>query len=158
MTTIYDAGTQTRKVRFLAWFAIAALLGSLLAGVSMLADGETAAAALFVGLGGVFLAAMLVFLDHSACGLSVDFEAGAVEIDTPRLLGERSRTFPLTSLAGAAYEAGETVTIKHHVRAPYIKLRVHGRRWPFVIDMQGTVADEARFERLLSGIGSPGAA
>jgi len=29
-----------------------------------------------------------------------------------------------------------------------VKLRVRGHRWPFIIDMQGYIADEARFERL----------
>jgi hypothetical protein len=154
MTYIYDAGKQTRKVRFLAWLAIAAFLGSVWGGIDVLADGEIAAAAVIFGLGAAFLAGMLVFLDHYACGLSVDFETGAVEVDTPRLFGERSHSFPLARIVGAAYEAGETFTIKHHVRAPYIKLRVAGRRWPFVIDMQGHIADRARFERLLSGIGS----
>ncbi|HUT50478.1 MAG TPA: hypothetical protein VM325_14145 [Alphaproteobacteria bacterium] len=158
MIYIYDAGTQTRKVRFLAWLAIAAFLGSVWGGVDVLADGEAAAAAVIFSLGGAFLAGMLVFLDHYACGLSVDFEAGVVEVDTPRLLGERSRSYPLADLVGAAYEADDTTTIKHHVRAPYVKLRIDGRRWPFVIDMQGTIVDEACFERLLSGLGSPGMA
>lgn len=118
-----------------------------MAGADALGDGDTGGAALFAGMGALFLALILVFLDHYASTISVDFEAGSIGIDTPRPIGD---------LLGAGFEAGETNTIiRHHVRAPYVKLRVRGRRWPFIIDMQGYIADEARFERLLSGIGAP---
>lgn len=125
MTYIFDAGTQGRKVRFLAWLAIAGFLGSLVAAADALNGGDFGGAALFAGAGAAFPALIFVFLDHYASGISIDFKAG------------------------------ETYTIKHHVRAPYIKLRLRGRRWPFIIDMQGFIADEAGFERLLSGIGAP---
>lgn len=154
MTYIYDAGTQGRKVRFLAWLAIAGFLGSLVAAADALNGGDFGGAALFAGAGAAFPALIFVFLDHYASGISIDFKAGEIEIDTLRLIGERSRVYKLGDLLGAGFEDGETYTIKHDVRAPYIKLRLRGRRWPFIIDMQGVIADEARFERLLSGIGA----
>lgn len=154
MKAVYHAGTQGRKVRALAWLALAALLGGLWGGADALADGDAGGAALFAGMGGLFLALIVVFLDHYAAAISIDFKAGATRIDTPRLIGHRRRIYRLDDLLGAGYEAGESYTIKHHVRAPYVKLRVRGRRWPFIIDMQGRIADAARFQRLLSGIGA----
>ncbi len=76
MKTVYHAGTQGRKVRALAWLALAALLGGLWGGADALADGDAGGAALFAGMGGLFLALIMVFLDHYAAAISVDFKAG----------------------------------------------------------------------------------
>ena len=58
------------------------------------------------------------------------------------------RRFPRASIRALEHKEGRMRTYKHSVHTPYMKMRVEGYAWPFVIDMQSDFVDEARLRGL----------
>lgn len=158
MRTVYQAGPRVLRVRGLMWGAavLAAAALYLAFDIYLGADpaaaspGERVALALAVAAAGVTaLGGMVLFADHYITTVAIDRAGGKVAFETVAPWGSRVRLYDIGRLGPAASRAGELRTGRHHVVAPYVLMPAAGRRFPYVIDMQGLVADEAGFRWLL---------
>jgi hypothetical protein len=112
----------------------------------------------FVGALGLAAAGgMALYISLYALRIEVRGEMVAIATMTP--FGRRQREFALSLFGESAYHHGRL----HHagpvaggrealwVNAPWMTLRVAGRRLPFVIDLQAEEIDAARLARLAQG-------
>ncbi len=156
---VFHAGTQVGKFRFLLSFSLACLVGSIVAFYRIafviedveLTNPERWLLALIVLAAGVaFIGGMLIYSHRYVVWLWVDEQLRVVDIETMALFGGRVRRFSVEELASIKYDAGELRTYYHHIRTPYLKLRVSGQRLPYVVDLQGYIPEEALFDRLVA--------
>lgn len=145
---VFHAGTQIGKFRFLLYLSLACLVGSMVAfywivfviEVIELTNQERWLLALVVlALGVAFFGGMLIYSHRYVVWLWVDKQLREVDIETVALFGGRVRRFSIEEMASIKYDAGELRTYYHHIRTPYLKLRVSGQRFPYVVDLQGYI-------------------
>lgn len=99
---------------------------------------------------------MLVYARRYVVWLWLDEELDEVTIETMRLLGEHEVRVPISKLVAVGHEASVLITGRHRIRTPYLKLRVRGRRLPYVIDLQGHISDETMFWPLVERVSPSG--
>jgi hypothetical protein len=171
LRTIYEAGLRALRVRALVWGAAALALGALYlaveiysgagpasaGGLHLAAPAERIAIALAVAAAGVTaLGGMVLFADHYVVAIAIDRARGRVAFETVAVWRRRVRVYAIHALGPAATRAGALHTGKHDVHAPYVLMPAQGRRFPYVIDMQGLIGDADGFRWLLHAAGHGG--
>ncbi len=158
---LYKAGWQGIKVRFLMWLMAAVFVGSLYWGYSLAltygtapGDGGVLAplgarigvAAIVWVLGFSFAFGMWLFGRYYIGKLWAVPADRSLRIATYRFIGSRLDTVAMSEIAGATKHRdridrddflGALTGIS--VNAPYLKIRLRGRRWPLILDLQGLV-------------------
>ncbi|WP_162806257.1 hypothetical protein [Sphingosinicella terrae] len=165
MIQLYRAGAQLTKVRGLMLFSLVCALGTAWWGWdlfrtygSLPGDGGVLAplgTRLAVGIG-VASIGILFALGMAAYGriyvsvLALDEPSGTLRASTVRFVGSRALIVPLTDVFGSNYRAGRFVNPAGvSVNAPWISVRVKGRRWPLIVDAQGEFTDRSLVARVL---------
>lgn len=137
---------QAFKLRALSW----ALSLSVIGGATTCLwhgwnESLDPACVILSALGAAVVAAMHAFAAHYVVTMR---EAGdAIEIDTAAVVRSRHR-LTRDRIVALSHREGRTHTPRHRVHAPWLKLSIAGRRWPFVIDLQSDYVDEQRLEAL----------
>lgn len=157
ISVLLKSERQALKVRVVFFFLLAVALAALWAGWAIFqsfglspADGgvlkpfwqRLAFGGFVAGLGVAAAAGMWLYLTLYA--LQISRHGNRVAIVTMTPAGRREREFPVGDIGESAYYHGRV----HHVlssgrrssalwvNAPWITLRVRGRRLPFIIDLQ----------------------
>ena len=166
MRVIFDAGPQRWKIWFVALISLAtggalAVLGGWLAQSYGLHPAEGGvlkplATRLLIGLGfggsGIaIIAGILLYLQCYVFRIEGDEDTGEFCV---ALAGLR-----LTIHGEDVVRAGFNDGISHaggiSVNAPWYSLRLRGRRFPLIIDLQGDFLDQRAVDRLLDGEPAP---
>ena len=156
---VFHAGTQVGKFRFLLYFSLACLVGSMVAfywiafvieDVDLTKSEQWLLALIVLAVDAAFFGGMLIYSHRYVVWLWVDDKLGEVDIETVALFGQRKRRFSVAAFASVKYNAGELRTRYQRIKTPYLKLRVSGQRVPYVVDLQGYIPEEALFERLVA--------
>ncbi len=170
-TIIYTAGGQALKVRFVMWLTLGAAAAAVWTGYYLLltygtrpADGGVLAPlpvrlawALSVSAIGLsFAYGMWLYGRYAVREIRMVPGDRTLRIATYRFLGSRVETMPISDLAGATkrhdrIDRGDALGMLTgiSVDAPWLRVRLKGRRWPLVLDLQGVVANKARLAELL---------
>ena len=163
MTVLLKNKRQAFKVRLVFWFlAIVALL-AIAGGWAIFqsyglgaADGgvlkpfwERVAFGGFVGLFGI-LCATGMWLYMSLYVIRLAREGDQVEFTTLSPFGQSKQVFPVSAMASKTDHDGHLRTTKFDINAPWISLRVQGRLFPFILDMQSDFVDKKRISKLVT--------
>ncbi len=169
---IFDNKRQALKVRFVFWLLVAAGLGALWAGWSIMlyyglseADGGVLRPLwqrlLFGGfvaaLGGMAAYGMWIYIHLYVLRMSI--QGTEVTIATMAPFGRSERVIAAGDLGEGAYHEGklydlDDVDRRHaipRVDAPWITLKARDQFWPFIIDAQAEVLDIGRIRQLAEG-------
>lgn len=165
MTEIYAAGSQLVKVRGMMLLSLACALGGLWWGWDLFqtvglrpADGGVLAPlgtrlgwGLGVALGGVaFAGGMWAYGRAYVSAVRFDPAAGTLHVRTTGFLGGGETVYAERDVLGSTYQPGEAMSGRGiAVDAPWIKIRIRGRRVPLILDAQGRFPDAALAARLL---------
>ncbi len=175
MTLLFDNHRQTLKVRCLMWGIFAAGLSALYAGWSIfqtlgLAPGDGGvlrpvgerlafgAGVALLGIAGI--AGMMLFASLYAVTLSRQGERIEIETLTLSGIGRRHFSFDVSEVGEAAYHHGrmkrgiatdEDVAMYDGIDAPWITMRVAGRRLPFILDLQAEIIEIVPLTLLAEG-------
>jgi hypothetical protein len=162
---VYAAERQLVKVRGVTWLSAAVCIVCLWQGYGLFhtyglreADGgllaplATRAAWGFgvAALGVVFFGGMAWYGSRYVAEVRVDGTSDAVEIDTLRVVGRVTLRVDASAVHPGRYHAGELYTVKHDVKAPWLRLRVDGLDRGLILDAHGMVLDADAFNALLS--------
>ncbi len=160
MSTIYRAGPQLRRVRFVA--AITTLMSVAVVwagfytmqhmGLAPAEGGVLKPLAVRLLVGGAFIAFGIACLVgmwiYGQCYVTML----ATAEDPPRLIATFAgypRTFTeeflLEDVGESAYQHGSFDTGRLRGEAPWISIRIRGRRLPLIVDAQGEVLDGVPF-------------
>jgi hypothetical protein len=168
MRVIFDAGPQRWKIWFVVLISLAtggalAVLGGWLVQSYGLHPAEGGvlkplATRLLMGLGfggsglGI-IAGILLYLQCYVSRIEADDAADGYRVTVagwgPKL------EFPADAVARAGFNDGVSHAGGISVNAPWYSLRLRGRRFPLMIDLQGDFLDEQAVDRLLQGEPAP---
>jgi len=171
MKLIYRAGRQLLKVRAIMLLALVSAVVSTWYGWDLAqtygirpADGGRLASLpvrlawgiSVASLGIAFAVGMWAYGKLYAGSIRYDEAAGALHVRTVEfILGGRDLVYPLAAIEGSSWREGRFDNPAGvSVDAPWIALRVKGRRWPLIVDAQGEFPDRALAARVL-GLGRP---
>ncbi len=165
MVEVYRAGTQLLKVRAIMLFALACALGAIWWGWDLFqphglrpADGGALAPlgtrlALGLGLaalGIAFAAAMWAYGRLYVSRLRYERGSDRLLVRTLGFVGGRETPYPASDVVSSTYVAGRYDNPGGvSVDAPWMSLRMAGRRWPLIVDAQGVFPDRELAARLL---------
>ena len=168
MTELYRARGNVWKVRMMMWLSLATAIAFTWWGWDLFqtygtrpADGGVLAPlwarlAWFVFLtafGLAFLGGMWLYGGLYVTALLVDEAAGTLEVRTIGFiggLGGRRWTYRLSDVAGTDFKAGQFQSNTGvSVDAPWLSVRIKGRKSPLIVDVQGDFPDRERAARLL---------
>ncbi len=169
--TMLDNRRQARKVRIVFWASLVACGLAFWGGWEVFltfglseADGgvlrplweRLALGGAVAGLGAAFAGGMLLYI--SLYALRIERSGDRVSITTMTPLGRQVRVYGITELGESAYHHGRARHVHESgarggiwVNAPWITLRVVGRRFPFVIDLQADDIDIGALSVLAEG-------
>ncbi|HEX6038402.1 hypothetical protein [Longimicrobium sp.] len=152
MERIYAAGWQGRKVRFVAWVVLGALALALWGGWEITrgyglrpADGgvlkplavRLAFGGCVAALGLLFAVGMWIYGRCYVAEASVDETRGVLGITLIGLVLRSRMEVPVDDVEGSTYHAGRSNTGDFTVNAPWVSVRLRGRRLPLIVDAQG---------------------
>lgn len=100
------------------------------------------------GLGLITGVAMMIYAMHYAVRVLRDGDRLHIETLTPWALGHWHYEFPVTQVEGTSFHEGRLRTYKHNVNAPWMTLRISGRRFPFILDAQAETMNGSGIEGL----------
>ncbi len=157
---IYLNLRQARKVRALLWVSLPVLLACLYAGWSVFesyglrpADGgalrpfgERLAFGGGIACLGLLLAGGLLLYARSYV-LRLSRTGGSLQIETLAPFGRHRHAFEIAAVTGTRHHRGR-LTLRQHVHAPWLTLRISGRSLPFILDLQAERFDRAALDRL----------
>ena len=168
MTLIYRATSQVWKVRAMMWLSLVVAIWFAWWGWDMLqtygirpADGgvlaplwQRLAWALFLWVFGFsFLGGMWLYGTVYVSSLWVDEAAGRLQIRTLGFIGSFGgwrQSYRLNDVVGADYHAGQFDNPGGvSVDAPWISVRIRGRKWPLIVDVQGHFPDRKLAAKVL---------
>ena len=168
---LYSAGRQSMKVRFLMWFALACAGAAVWEGYDLLLtygtlppDGGVlaplptrlawAASVSLIGLS--FAYGMWLYGRYAVREIRLVPGDQTFRIATYRFIGSRVETVAIGEVVVATkrhdrIKTGDFLALVSGltVDAPWLSVRLRGRRWPLVLDLQGVVANNARLAALL---------
>jgi hypothetical protein len=168
---IFDAGRQALKVRFLMWLSLVCAAGAVYWGQDLLrtfgtrpADGGVLAplavriawggSVAALGLGFAF--GMWLYGRYAIREILLIPAERRLRIATYRFVGRRVETFEFSDVTGATarrdrFQATDVFGAPKgiSVDAPWLAIRLRGRRWPLVLDLQGLVSDPAQLRAVL---------
>ncbi|HLM68457.1 MAG TPA: hypothetical protein VK358_13055 [Longimicrobium sp.] len=152
MEAIYSAGRQAWKVRFIALIALATFALALWAGGEIArgyglraADGgvlkplavRLAFGGFVAALGALFMAGMWIYGRCYVMEAAVDERRGVLGLVLAGLLLRSRMEVPLDAVEGSTCHAGRSSTGDFVVNAPWVSVRLRGRRLPLIVDGQG---------------------
>ncbi len=157
---IYVNRRQARKVRVLLWVSLPVLVACLYAGWTVFetyglspADGgvlrpfgERLAFGGGIACLGLLLAGGLLIYVRSYV-LRLSRTGNSLQIETIAPFGRHRHVFEIAAVAGTAHHHGR-LTLRQHVNAPWLTLRIAGRSLPFILDLQAERLDKAALDRL----------
>jgi hypothetical protein len=166
---LFEAGPRLRRVRVLLWAAAACAAAALYGAWDLALHyglspgdggvlrplGQRLAWAAGVGsLGLAALVGMWVYSRTYVAALRYDGPGGFLIVRTPSWLGTRAERVSVADLAGATHrDAKRLAQIGNAhgltVDAPWLSVRVRGRRLPLVVDLQGRFPDPGRLGEIL---------
>lgn len=164
MRVIFDAGPQRWKIWFVLLICLLCGGGMVFAGGYMLLNygmqpedgGVLKPLASRMLMGGVFalpgaaiVAAILLYLQLYVTRIE-EVEAGDGFRVTVAGFGS-PRTIHPADVAGSGYNDGVSHAGGMSVNAPWYSVRLRGRRFPLIVDMQGDFLDERAVHRLIDG-------
>ncbi|HEU4885737.1 MAG TPA: hypothetical protein VFT45_26110 [Longimicrobium sp.] len=164
MRVIFDAGPQRWKIWFVLLICLICGGGMIFAGGNMLMNygmqpedgGVLKPLASRMLMGGVFalpgaalIAAILLYLQLYVTRIEEDdvgdgFRVTVAGFGSPQ-------TLSLDDVARVSYNEGISHAGGMSVNAPWYSLRLRGRRFPLIVDMQGDFHDEPAVDRLIRG-------
>lgn len=156
---------QALKVRAFLWFSIAGCAGALYwawllfesyglnpgDGGVLRPVGERLIAGGIVGaLGLAFAGGMIWYASLYAVRISKEHDQ--IEMETMAIVGTTMRRFTVADFDGGSYHRGRMQSGRgQSVNAPWITLRVKGRRIPFIADVQAEKIDRSALMKLAQG-------
>lgn len=171
---LYDAGRRRIRVRAVQIFALAVAVVAVWSGAHLArtygqreADGGMLAplpVRLAWGLGVsalglAFAGGMGLYGRQYVARISLGTDSDTLEIETLGCFGVQRTTIPAADLVVGDYYGGrQSLRAARSVDAPWLTVRVPGRRLPLVVDARGVVLDSARLFDLLALDLSTGAA
>lgn len=166
MVEIFSAGGQLVKVRAIMWLSLAAAAVALWAGWGIFgsyglrpADGGMLAplgTRLALGggvaaLGLVFAGGMWLYGGLYVAAIVYDEPNRRLHLRTLSFLGHRDRSFAAGEVDGSSFHNGEFWAGGVSVNAPWLTVRMRGRRLPFIVDAQGEFFNRDLGRRLFAG-------
>lgn len=164
MRTIFDAGPQRWKIWFVVFICVVCGGGLIFPGGYLFLnyglhpdDGGVLKPLMSrILMGGVFavpgmaiIAAILLYLRCYVTRVELDDAARAYRV---ALAGPgRTLAFNHDDIARVGYNDGISHTGGISVNAPWYSVRLRGRRFPLIIDVQGDFVDEDAVRRLVQG-------
>jgi len=160
---IYRAGGQLPKVRFVQVISVltaAAVLwhgveSSMNYGLHPTEGGVLASLAVRALIGGAFcifgVAVLVGIWAYGECyvtDLTADHDARILNARVAGTFRRRTLEIDVDTVSIPEFRHGKTDSGKLHVNAPWFRLDVAGRWLPLIIDAQGEILDQARFESL----------
>jgi hypothetical protein len=142
MVLLYDSGTRALRVRALTVLSLLCVAGSVWLGI---ATGDVEIAGLLGAFALAFAIGMAFYETIYVRKLWLDEPREEVYIETLALFGRARLLAPLADCCGGAYY---DVRVSDE-KAPWVTLRVRGKRVPFIIDAGGAIRDEQRLRRVL---------
>ena len=174
MIELYRAGSQLMKVRAVMIVSLIAAVAACWWGWDMFrtyglrpADGGVlapVAVRLTWGLGlasvGIaFAVGMWAYGKLYVSAIDYDEAADALHIRTVSFFGSRESVHPVAAVLGSSYVKGRSHDWDSlfppegvSVNAPWIKLRIAGRRAPLIVDAQGKFTNHALAGRFLKSV------
>lgn len=164
MRVIFDAGPQRWKIWFVLLICVICGAGGLLVGGYMLLnyglhpdDGgvlkpltsRILMGSAFALPGAAILAAILLYLQLYVTRIEEDDADDGFRVTVAGF--GHPRTIHPQDVAGLGYNDGISNAGGISVNAPWYSLRLHGRRFGLIIDLQGDFIDQPAVERLLEG-------
>ena len=166
---VFENKWQALKVRFVFWLLLAAGIGGLWAGWSIIlyfglseADGGVLRPLwqrlLFGGslaaLGGTVAYGMWIYIHLYVLRMSLQGNKVTLRVMAP--FGHSERVFDANDLGEGAYHEGKLFDVDEHNRrhavpsvdAPWITLKSRGQFWPFILDAKAEVLDIDRIRQL----------
>jgi hypothetical protein len=155
VTTLYRAGSQLTKVRAVMLLSLAGAALSIWWGIDLaqtygLNPGDGAvlrpvtqrllAGATVAGLGVAFAIGMWVYGRCYAARIDFDAATQQLRLHTVRFLGTRRQVIDVGDIGEARWHHGQ-FQLHISVNAPWVSVRMAGRRLPLLIDAQGVVSD-----------------
>ncbi len=163
METLFSNRSQAIKVRLVLWVSVPVCAGALYAGGSIIEPyglypgdsgvlgrfGEHLVLGIFVAaLGLAFAAGMMVFASVYATHLTRQGDQVIIDTLTPWGIGTRRYELDISEIGQSAYHhgrfdrpvsTGAGMPIFQRVNAPWISMRIAGRSFPFVFDLQAEI-------------------
>jgi hypothetical protein len=164
MAEVYRAGSQLLKVRAIMMASLACALGACWWGWDLFqtyglrpADGGVLAPlpvrlALGLGLaslGIAFAAGMWAYGRNYVSALGYDEASGVLHVRTVGFAGSDETRYAASDVLGSDYHAGRSSYGRVSVDAPWMKVRIKGRRWPLIVDARGEFPDRKLMAELL---------
>lgn len=158
MKTLFKAGRQLTKIRFIIPFLLACAAGSIWAGFHSFqyyglspGDGGVLAplpARLAWGAGlwllGIGLAvATFLYARCYVAKIDVEGPTGMLHITTVRLFGTSTFQILPSNVMGSRYYEGYMAATDEspEIHTPFWKIRLHGRMLPLILDLQGELIE-----------------
>jgi hypothetical protein len=145
MIPLYTAGRQLTKVRALMLLSIACLLGGAWwwwssAPIPCGDSSDGPAALIMIAFGAAFAAGMWVYGRCYAAHIDFEPTRRQLHVRTVRFWGSTLRLVDVSDIQGYQVHDGR-VYVRDVVDAPWVSVRLRGRRLPLLIDAQGKVLD-----------------
>lgn len=153
--TVFFAGKQMFKVRFVVGLLLIMAPVLFWAGTLVIGDPYVYTTqeqssevhqyfwgTVFMLLSVAMAGGILVYQDCYVKKIELNQEAGSFTLFTESLIGKRVRTFTYQDIKGWREDDGVYQDAKFSINAPYISFKLHGRRLPYIIDLQGDVTEE----------------
>ena len=149
MTMLFENRRRALKVRLVVWAVLLASLAMVWWGWDLsqsygLSPGDGGmlrpplerygVGAAVAGLGLLFGLATMLFATHYATRVRRDGDRVAVETLGPLGLGTRTREHAVSQVEAYRYNHGEMRGGGRKVEAPWMSLRIAGRRWGYILD------------------------
>lgn len=151
MTTLFDNRRRAARVRLVIWGVLLASLATAWWGWDIsqsygLAPGDGGAlrpareryglGGLVAGLGLLAGLGTMFWATHYAVRVRRGGDRLIVETLAPLGLGTWSRDYAVSQVETYSYNEGQMRGGGRKVDAPWMALRINGRRWPFILDWQ----------------------
>ena len=168
MTELYRARGNVWKVRAMMWLSLATAIAFTWWGWDLFqtygtrpADGGVLAPlwarlawfAVLTALGLAFLGGMWLYGGLYVTALLVDLAAATLHVRTLGFIGSlggRSWTYRLSDVVGTDYKAGKFESSAGvSVDAPWLSVRIKGRKSPLIVDIKGDFPDRKLAAKLL---------
>jgi len=166
MIEIFRAGRQLWKVRLWMWISIILAVPAIWWGWDLFqtygtrpADGGVLASlpvrlawgGTVAGLGLAFVYGMWLYGGLYVANMVYDERSDRLHVRTLSFLGNRDRVFSAADVQGSSYHGGDFWAGGVAVNAPWVTVRMRGRRWPFIVDAQGEFPNRDLGRRLFGG-------
>jgi hypothetical protein len=151
MIPLYTAGRQLAKVRFIMLLSLAVGLPGAWWGLGIIASAgptssDGAAGAIAVVFSLAFAIGMWVYGTCYLARIDFDPQRRVLHLRTVTLFGTAPHVLDASSIGQSRYHHGQ-FHARVSVNAPWVSVRVPGRRLPLLVDAQGQVLNAPLMEK-----------